>query len=149
MKMIRSERSSASESREAYGVRAACCRFLSTWSERTSRADRKRQQAARTPYASRGSNAHPRSRVSFFPFLLSAFCFLLCRVHAFPPAPNHTIYGQVRDQYGVPLTIGNAQVIFEPTNGVQITSTIVPGLEPGINYLLTLPMDSGTAADLY
>ena len=82
-------------------------------------------------------------------FLLSAFCFLLCRAYAFPPAPNHTIYGLVRDQYGVPLSVGNAQIIFEPTNGVQITTTIVPELEPGVNYRLSLPMDSGTATDLY
>jgi len=82
--------------------------------------------------------------------VLSAFCFLLCfSSPAFPPAPSHVIYGEVRDEYGLPLTVSNAQIIFEPTNGVQITTTIVPDMEPGVNYRLTLPMDSGIAPDLY
>src|SRR5437867_4522383 len=82
--------------------------------------------------------------IRILPLFLLSFSAL-----AFPPAPNHTIYGLVRDQYGVPLSIGNAQIIFEVTNGVQITTTIVPDLEPGVNYRLTLPMDSGTAVDPY
>ena len=68
---------------------------------------------------------------------------------AFPPAPSHMIYGQVRDEYGLPLFVTNALIIFEPTNGVQITSSIVPNLEPGVNYRLSLLMDSGVAPDLY
>lgn len=70
---------------------------------------------------------------------------------AFPPAPPHVIYGQVRDEYGVPLTLANAQIIFsvEGTNGVQIVGSITPDLEPGVNYRLSLPMDSGTKPDLY
>jgi hypothetical protein len=76
--------------------------------------------------------------------LLSPACAI-----AFPPAPNHTIYGLVRDEYGVPLTVANAQILFEPTNGVQITGTIVPDLEPGVNYRLSLPMDSGISLDPY
>ena len=80
-----------------------------------------------------------------------AFCILPWVAHAFPPAPTHVIYGQVRDQYGVPLSLANAQIIFsvEGTNGVQVTSNITPGLEPGVNYRLSLPMDSGTRPDLY
>ena len=34
-------------------------------------------------------------------------------------------------------------------HGVQVTGTIVPGLEPGINYRLDLPMDSAIAPDSY
>src|SRR4051794_33089261 len=83
-------------------------------------------------------------------FLLSTFCFLLCLSSlAFPPAPSHVIYGEVRDEYGLPLSVSNAQIIFDPTNGVQITTTIVPDMEPGVNYRLTLPMDSGIAPDPY
>src|SRR5712671_2370542 len=82
--------------------------------------------------------------------VLAGFCFLFCfPATAFPPSPNHVIYGLVRDEYGLPLSVGNAQIIFEPTNGVQITGTIVPNLEPGVNYRLNLPMDSGIAPDLY
>src|SRR5436189_4658717 len=48
---------SASECREAYGVRAACCRFRTVLKFPSSLDWRKRQQAARTPYASRHSDA--------------------------------------------------------------------------------------------
>src|SRR5436190_13157730 len=46
---------SASECREAYGVRAACCRFPTVLWFPSTLDWRKRQQAARTPYASRHS----------------------------------------------------------------------------------------------
>lgn len=79
------------------------------------------------------------------------FCIFPWLAHAFPPAPPHIIYGQVRDEYGVPLSLANAQIIFsiEGTNGVQIAGSITPDLEPGVNYRLSLPMDSGTKPDLY
>src|SRR6266576_7088572 len=48
---------STSECREAYGVRAACCRFRQSRLLGNLRNVRKRQQAARTPYASRHSDA--------------------------------------------------------------------------------------------
>lgn len=70
---------------------------------------------------------------------------------AFPPAPYHVIYGQVRDEYGQPLTLSSAQIIFsvnEPI-GIQVISHINPDLEPGVNYRLTLAMDSGARPDLY
>ena len=91
-----------------------------------------------------------RFQISNFKFLLSAFCFLFSlSTFAFPPAPNHVIYGLVRDEYGLPLSVANAQILFEPTNGVQITGTIAPDLEPGVNYRLSLSMDSGIAPDPY
>jgi hypothetical protein len=77
---------------------------------------------------------------------------LLCL--AFPPAPYHVIFGQVRDEYGLPLTLANAQIIFsvESTNSanrIEISGVITPNLEPGVNYRLNLPMDSLTRSDLY
>lgn len=68
---------------------------------------------------------------------------------AFPPAPNHIIYGLVRDEYGTPLSLASAQIIFEPVGGTPITGNINPNLEPGVNYRLNLPMDAGTTPDLY
>jgi len=72
---------------------------------------------------------------------------------AYPPAPYHVIYGQVRDEYGLPLTIANAEIIFsvEGTNSAstEITGVITPDLEPGVNYRLNLPMDSLIRPDLY
>lgn len=72
-----------------------------------------------------------------------------CFTHAFPPAPHHTVYGLVRNEYGEPLSVTGAQIIFEATNGVQVTGTIVPGLGSDINYRLELSMDSGVAPDNY
>src|SRR5262245_65347443 len=57
---------------------------------------------------------------------------------AFPPAPSHSVYGQVRDEYGVPLSVTNALIVFEAPNTEPIISSIDPRLEPGINYRLNL-----------
>jgi hypothetical protein len=69
--------------------------------------------------------------------------------HAFPPAPSHLIYGQVRDEYGVPLSVTNGIIIFEATNNVQIMGSIVPNLEAGVNYRLNVSIDSGITPDPY
>src|SRR5262245_16533510 len=70
-------------------------------------------------------------------------------VLAFPPAPHHILFGLVRDQWGDPISMAGAEVILETTNGPGVTTTLVAGTEPGINYQLLVPMDSGTAPDLY
>lgn len=68
---------------------------------------------------------------------------------AFPPAPHHEIYGNVRDQFGEPLQINNAVVRMETQSGITNSVKVTPGLAPGQNYSLTLPMDAGITADLY
>ena len=70
---------------------------------------------------------------------------------AFPPAPHHTLYGLVRDQWGAPLSssASSSEVILQTPTGTELHTRIVTGLEPGVNYRLEVPMDSGTAADLY
>lgn len=81
--------------------------------------------------------------------LLSALFLLPCAsTHAFPPAPHHLLYGLVRDERGNPLT-GEATIILETSEGVQLKARLVPGLEPGVNYELKAPMDAGVARDLY
>ena len=70
-------------------------------------------------------------------------------VCAYPPAPYHVIYGLVRDEYGVPLSLADAQIIFVPVDGVPSSGSIVPDLDHGVNYRLDLAMDSGTAPDRY
>src|SRR6185369_5788412 len=84
-----------------------------------------------------------------FGFLLSAFCFLLSLVAAlaFPPAPHHTLYGMVRNQFGDPLNISPSGVFLETPTGVQLLAGVVNNLEPGVNYRLEVPMDSGTSGD--
>lgn len=66
---------------------------------------------------------------------------------AFPPAPHHTLYGMVRNQFGDPLNIFPANVFLETPSGVQLRAGLVNGLEPGVNYRLEVPMDSGTSGD--
>ena len=68
---------------------------------------------------------------------------------AYPPAPYHLIYGQVRDQYGTPIQNSDVQVVLFTPSGKMHSTTIVPGLAVGVNYLLRVPMDSLTTPGLY
>lgn len=68
---------------------------------------------------------------------------------AFPPAPHHSIYGLVRNERGDPLTNEHARIIFTTEDGTRITGSIAPGREPGSNYRLKVPMDSGATPDRY
>lgn len=70
-------------------------------------------------------------------------------VRAFPPAPNHILHGLVRDQVGNPLAVDNAEIVLEAASGSKVTARVVPQLEPGGNYRLEVPMDSGLTDDLY
>jgi hypothetical protein len=55
----------------------------------------------------------------------------------------------VRNEWGDPINVAGAQVILETTNGPGVTTTLSPGVEPGANYQLIVPMDSAIAPDLY
>lgn len=83
--------------------------------------------------------------------LWSGLCLLALAVtaRAFPPAPDHIVYGQVRDEMGNPLRAKSAEVWLETAAGVRLRTRIVPGIEPGLNYRLAVPMDSGLTADQY
>jgi len=74
---------------------------------------------------------------------------LMASAAAFPPAPNHTFYGVVRDQMGDPLVITNAVVVLETSTGIRLKTSVVPNRTPGVNYRLAVPMDSGLTADNY
>ena len=76
-------------------------------------------------------------------------CFIACSALAYPPAPHHVLTGMVRDELGNPLTIESAEIIFEAASGVRIRSLVSPGLKPGLNYELEVPLDSGITQDLY
>lgn len=67
---------------------------------------------------------------------------------AFPPALPHTIYGMARDEYGNPLRT-NATIVLTTTAGVSVSTKINPDLEPGVNYRLVVPLDSGVKSDAY
>lgn len=80
-----------------------------------------------------------------------SWCLVLgaLAVSAFPPAPHHTLFGQVRNQWGDPVSIAPSDVFLETPSGTRLRTSMVTGLEPGVNYKLEVPMDSGTAPDLY
>jgi hypothetical protein len=68
---------------------------------------------------------------------------------AFPPAPYHTLFGTVRNQWGDPINVAGAEVVLESTNGTRVTTTVSADVVPGVNYRMNVPMDAGTAPDLY
>ena len=74
---------------------------------------------------------------------------LVATAVAFPPAPHHTLYGMVRNQYGEPIIAIPSDVFLETPSGTQLRCSVANDPEPGVNYRLEVPMDSGTAPDLY
>jgi hypothetical protein len=55
----------------------------------------------------------------------------------------------VRDGYGTPLTSASGLVIFQTSSGIQLGAAIIPGLYPGVNFQMKVPMDCGATPDLY
>ena len=76
---------------------------------------------------------------------------VLCSAaQAYPPAPFHRIYGSVRDDHGNPLATGVGTIILSGTGNQEIIrSTSDTDIGIGINYSLSVPLDSGTTALLY
>ena len=70
-------------------------------------------------------------------------------LQAFPPAPDHVIYGLVRDEMGNPIVNNSVEVYLETTAGVRIKTQIISGLQASVNFRLSVPMDSGITADQY
>ncbi len=71
------------------------------------------------------------------------------RAVAFPPLPHHTVYGLVRDEFGNPLISTGTELTLETLAGATITTTVVPGLEAGVNYRIEVPVDAGLTSDVY
>jgi hypothetical protein len=59
------------------------------------------------------------------------------------------IYGTVRDELGNPFNSPGTEVLLETGGPTPVRSSLAPGAEPGVNYRLAVPMDSGATADLY
>lgn len=68
---------------------------------------------------------------------------------AFPPAPHQEVYGLVRDELGNPVTATGATVLLEANGTLLATGIIAASTEPGVNYRLLIPIDSGATTDLY
>lgn len=74
---------------------------------------------------------------------------MLAPINAYPPAPHHTLFGMVRNEYGQPLDVSGGVVFLETATSSALQTTLFPGLLPGVNYELVVPMDSGISEDLY
>lgn len=98
---------------------------------------------------------HPKNHMAANTFLLRLMAVLAAvaaafpgPIHAFPPAPVHTLLGIVRDQVGNPLD-GGAEVILETPGGVSIRTIVTSRIETSINYELKIPMDAGVLDQKY
>ncbi len=68
---------------------------------------------------------------------------------AFPPAPHHEIHGLVRDSWGNPIMIEHARIVLRTDAGTEVRGILTPGMEPGLNYRLLVPMDAAITPDPY
>jgi hypothetical protein len=80
---------------------------------------------------------------------LTLATFVFATTHAFPPAPHHILFGIVRNQWGDPINAASAEVTLETASASTLKTSLFAAFEPGVNYRLTVPMDAGTALDLY
>jgi hypothetical protein len=55
----------------------------------------------------------------------------------------------VRDELGQPLDYPGAQVLLEVEGTTLAATAVAAGVEPGVNYRLAIPLDSGVTSDLY
>jgi hypothetical protein len=84
-------------------------------------------------------------RRGVFAALATTACALVA--HAFPPAPNYTIYGLVRDQVGATLAVDGAEIILLRDNTEIGRAPIFKDLRLDSNYELKISIDqqnSGT-----
>lgn len=68
--------------------------------------------------------------------------------HAYPPAPYHEFHGLVRNEWGDPIDVSGARVFVVSTNGASAAAPIAASTQPGINYRLTVPMDSARSTKI-
>ncbi len=98
--------------------------------------DSRRRAAAAAP-------GRPRPRVLACLLALTVVFPFLAR--AFPPAPNYTIYGLVRDQVGATLKVDGAEIILLRDNAEIGRAPIFKDLRLDSNYELTLSIDQSNA----
>lgn len=68
---------------------------------------------------------------------------------AYPPAPHHTFFGSVRNEWGDPIDVTGAVVFVQSGTARGVTASVTASTEPGVNYRLVVPMDSGATTDPY
>ena len=127
---------------------ASTCKSTGAWkASRPALCRTSKRTEGRAP-GHRSSSHFPAFRSLLLLFLILNSSFLI-PVSAYPPAPFHLFYGMVRDEYGTPLITPGAEVILETASGVQVRTTINPGIETAANYRLEVPMDAGLLAAPY
>ena len=82
------------------------------------------------------------------PFFL-VLVVLASVAQAYPPAPDYTLYGTVRDERGRILPANSAWVIVSNAAGEVVRCPVAATPEEGVNYLVRVPMDSGTVGTNY
>ncbi|MDX1951028.1 MAG: hypothetical protein SFY81_02525 [Verrucomicrobiota bacterium] len=88
---------------------------------------------------------HKLRRLAFSALLLGS---LGASALAYPPALPHTFYGMVRDELGNPLPQG-ASITLETSSGVKVYGVVSYIFESGVNYRLSIPLDSGLTSEAY
>jgi hypothetical protein len=88
-----------------------------------------------------------KSKVTLLLVCASLLITSVCQ--AFPPAPPHTIYGMVRDEWGNPLAFQDAEIVMLTASGATLQTDVALQPDDGVNYTLKTPMDSGITYDAY
>jgi hypothetical protein len=90
------------------------------------------------------------TRIQFLLTLITLVCAVPMPSLAYPPAPFHRIYGSVRDTRGTALGTRAGTIILSGAEGQEIVRNFTDsGIGIGVNYSLSVRMDSGTTAQLY
>ncbi len=90
------------------------------------------------------------TRIQFLLTSIALLCAVPVPALAYPPAPFHRIYGSVRDTQGTALGTRAGTIILSGAEGQEIVRNFTDsGIGIGINYSLSVRMDSGTTAQLY
>lgn len=90
-----------------------------------------------------------KKRLTITVALAALFLQSTAMVRAFPPAPHHLLFGQVRDELGNPLT-GTGELRLESGTGDLLTRVLLrDDLPGGGNYEMKVPMDSGMSGTAY
>lgn len=78
--------------------------------------------------------------MNFFPALAFACLASTLSASGFPPAPFHTIYGTVRDEFGRQIRVEGASVVLSRNGHEVLRQVIAPGISPDFNYQIRLRM---------
>lgn len=106
--------------------------------------------AHRVPSPLKGERAGVKDeRGLLISILATALLFLTSTAYGFPPAPHHTLFGTVRNQWGDPINVSGADVFIQTTNAIGVAVRVTASTAPGVNYEMQVPMDSGRTLDIY